>query len=114
MASPINPKGAKSDKIWREAIQRAVRRRVGDEPPKSPNEMQRLDALADALVAKGLESDVPALREIGDRLDGKPNQSVEIESEITHNYVARIPTPSKDMASWQSTYGDKLKGPTVQ
>ncbi len=71
MAAPNNPKGAKSDKLWRDAIQRAVKRRLaGDGDP------QALDRLADKLVEKGLEGDIPAIREIGDRLDGKPAQSI--------------------------------------
>lgn len=76
MAAPLNPKGAKSDKIWREAIMRAVRRLETDEPPKDSRPEQRLERLADALVAKGLEGDVPALREVGDRLDGKATQPI--------------------------------------
>ena len=82
MPAPINPKGAKSDKIWRDAIQRATRRHPDDPTPRYA---QRLDALADALVRKGLEQDVAAIKEIGDRLDGKPTQDVAIEhsGEIT-------------------------------
>lgn len=76
MAAPINPKGAKSDKIWRDAIQRAVRRLEDDPVPSKPAKKQRLEALADALVAKGMQQDVPALKEIGDRLDGRPAQSI--------------------------------------
>lgn len=58
---------------------RAVRRHVTDEQPKGASQEQRLERLADALVAKGLEGDVPAIREIGDRLDGKPTQSLSTE-----------------------------------
>jgi len=76
LAAPNNPKGAKSDKLWRDAIQRAVKRRLDgtDEP-------QALDRLADKLVAKGLEGDIPAIKEIGDRLDGKPAQSIMTDDE---------------------------------
>jgi hypothetical protein len=56
--------------MWREAILRAVKRRDSKEDP------QALEKLADSLVAKGLEGDIPALREIGDRLDGKPAQPI--------------------------------------
>jgi hypothetical protein len=70
VAAPHNPLGAKSDKIWRDAIMRAVRRRDSGEDP------QALEKLADKLVAKGLEGDIPALKEIGDRLDGKPTQEL--------------------------------------
>lgn len=63
--------GAKQEKVWREAISRAVKRKLAGE-----GHPQALDRLADALVEAGLEKDVAALREIGDRLDGKPTQQI--------------------------------------
>lgn len=41
-------------------------------------------------------------------------QASENKTEVTHNYVARLPTVSKDMDAWEQSYGQKLKGPTVQ
>lgn len=70
MAAPKNPRGAKSDKIWRDAVMRAVHREMEKGGSK------RLEMLADRLVAKALEGDVSALKEIGDRLDGKPTQAI--------------------------------------
>ena len=64
-------KGAKSDKIWREAIMRAVNRLSTDRKTK------HLDILAHRLIKAGADGDVSALREIGDRLDGKPTISVD-------------------------------------
>lgn len=78
MAGNPNPQGPKSDKIWRSAIMRAVQRLGADPQPLNPVEAQRLDLLADAIVAKGIAGDVPAAREIGDRLDGRPHQTAEI------------------------------------
>ncbi len=72
MAAPINPKGSKSDKQWRNAIQLAVHRLATDGKTK------HLDLLAMRLVKAGAEGDVSALREIGDRLDGKPAQAIEV------------------------------------
>lgn len=73
MAAPKNPKGAKSDKLWRDAIMLAVHRvRKGDDSRKS------LFRLADKLVDKAMEGDTVALKEIGDRLDGKPTQQVDV------------------------------------
>lgn len=69
MAAPKNPKGAKSDKEWRAAIQRAVKRTTAD------GKARRLEALADAIVNAGLAGDIAAIKEIGDRLDGKPHQT---------------------------------------
>jgi len=51
---------------WRQALQRAVNRRMaGQGSPK------RLERLADVVVEQALGGDMAAVREIGDRLDGK-------------------------------------------
>lgn len=71
MARPHRPKGAWSDKAWRDAIRVAVMRAHED-----PKKGKKLAALADALVDAGLDGDVAALKEIGDRLDGKVPQAV--------------------------------------
>ena len=70
MAAPKNPKGAKSDKLWRDAIMLAVNRLSKDGKTK------HLYILADRLVLKAASGDVAAIREVGDRLDGKPAQSI--------------------------------------
>lgn len=68
------PEGKKPDKLWHHAIMRAVNRPATDVlDEKAP----KLEFLADQLVMKGMAGDVPALREIGDRLDGKPSQTLE-------------------------------------
>src|ERR1700686_5291801 len=68
MAAPIKAVGPKSDKIWRHAIMRAVNRLANDGKTK------HLDILALRLIKSAAEGDVAALREVGDRLDGKPAQ----------------------------------------
>lgn len=69
MAAPKTPKNRWSDKAWRDAIRVAVMRNAEDGGKK-------LAKLADALVTAGLAGDVPALKEIGDRLDGKVPQAL--------------------------------------
>lgn len=69
---------------------RAVRRMDGDEAPRDAKPEQRLERLADMLVSKGLGGEVPALREIGDRLDGKPAQAITGEAENPLNIVHEI------------------------
>lgn len=71
MARPHRPKGAWSDKAWRDAIRVAVTR-AADDPKKHG---KKLAQLADALVSAGCQGDVSALKEIGDRLDGKVPQA---------------------------------------
>lgn len=72
------PRGAWADKAWRDALRLAVMRPAGapDEKPKT-----KLDELAFALINAGKSGDVPALKEIGDRLDGKVPQALQHEGE---------------------------------
>lgn len=69
MAAPKTPKNRWSDKVWRDAIRVAVMRNADDGGKK-------LAKLADALISAGIAGDVPALKEIGDRLDGKVPQAL--------------------------------------
>ena len=63
--------GPKSDKIWADAVRRAVNRRLDKEEGKP----KKLERLADKIVEAGLAGDIQAMKEIGDRLDGKPKQA---------------------------------------
>ena len=69
-AQPGN-KNAVKNRPWAEALNRALLAEDG----------KALRALADKIVEKALEGDVPALREIGDRLDGKPAQQVQLSGD---------------------------------
>ena len=75
MASRNNPGSGKGrNKIWSDAIRKAVNelRENGDDPKK----VKALGLLANKLVSKALEGEMAALKEIGDRLEGRPSQSV--------------------------------------
>lgn len=71
-APPIN-------RVWGDAVKRALLRSAG--PKKGKN----VDALAKALLKKALSGDVPALKEIGDRVDGKAVQQMEVKADINFN-----------------------------
>lgn len=69
--APVGNQNAVRAKKWREAIMRALARKSGSVDAG-------LDAAADKLAALAIdEGDKWALEEIGDRLDGKPAQSLE-------------------------------------
>ncbi len=61
--------GSKPDKLWRDALMRAVKRRA-----QGKGKPQRLEMIANKCVEAALEGD----KEIGDRLDGKAAQSHEV------------------------------------
>lgn len=66
-------KGAKADKNWTEALRLAVNREETDEGKKR----RRLSLIADKLCKLAMDGDIAAIREIGDRLDGKPAQAIQ-------------------------------------
>lgn len=68
-ARPVT--GRKSEKLWRDAILVAVHRQDKDD------DRTRLARLAERIVQQGLGGDIQAIKEIGDRIDGKPNVIVE-------------------------------------
>ena len=63
--------GPKSDKRWADALSRAVHRESDGKGSK-----KWLEVIADKCVAAAADGDMQAMREIGDRLDGKPSQQV--------------------------------------
>lgn len=67
------PRGIWAEKAWRDALRLAVMRPASEKDPKPKT---KLDELAAALISAGKKGDVPALREIGDRLDGKVPQAL--------------------------------------
>lgn len=95
MAAPIKAVGPKSDKIWRDAIMIAIKREAEDGG-------RHIDRLARSLIAKASEGDVAALREIGDRLDGKPTQ----EATITHE--GELTVLSAPVSAVNSFFADAL------
>ncbi len=73
MAARKNPGGGKGqDKVWSDAIRIEVNEAYED------GDRKKLRALAEKLVAKALDGDMAAMKEIGDRLDGKSPQYSEI------------------------------------
>ena len=71
---PGAPKGnqnAVKTKIWSDAIRKAI---IQDD---------NLANLAKALISKALDGDISALKEIGDRLEGKSIQSIEQSTEVS-------------------------------
>lgn len=64
--------GSKTKK-WAEALDRALHRESGGKG--SP---KWLDVLANRLVEAAYEGDVSALKEVGDRIDGKPKATTEV------------------------------------
>lgn len=60
-------------KDWADALRRAVHREsAGKGSPKW------LEVIADRCVSAAADGDLTAMKELGDRLDGKPKQATEV------------------------------------
>lgn len=65
-----NPNGRpKRVKIWQDAINRAIKRREADDP-------RAMEKLADKLLNAVDAGDIAAMKEFGDRVDGKVAQAI--------------------------------------
>lgn len=74
MAARKTPsKGGKPDKLMRNALILALNREAEDADGRIT---RKLNLVAAKLVEKAIEGDVPAIREINDRVDGKVPQAV--------------------------------------
>lgn len=70
MPAPIGSTNRHDGRIWRSAINQALEKRgAGDR-------MAALREIADKLIEQAQAGDMAALKELGDRVDGKPAQAV--------------------------------------
>lgn len=72
MAARDNPGNQWTNKMWRDAVRVAALRPIDEEAAPT----NKLQAAATSLVDKAVDGDVTALKEIGDRLDGKVPQAI--------------------------------------
>ena len=70
MGAPLGNQNAARAKQWQAAIERALDKRG------AMDRKAALDELAGKLLDKAGEGDMTALKELGDRLDGKPAQTI--------------------------------------
>ena len=84
MAAPLGNQNAAKAKMWSAAINRALEKRAGGDKIKA------LDALAEKLLAACESGDLPALKELGDRLEGKPGQSIDLGSDPDRPVLQKI------------------------
>lgn len=73
MAAPKGNRNAAKAKVWSAAVERALDRRV-----PADKRIKAIDELADKLLDLCMDGDLNALKELGDRLEGKVQQRVEL------------------------------------
>lgn len=77
-----NPNGRPKSKPFKDALQRALKA-AGDDK-------DALELIAQALAAKAMSGDVPAIKELADRLDGKVTQPIGGDDESPITVVNKI------------------------
>ena len=82
-AQPGNTNQSKG-KPWADAIRRAIARR------EATGNGADLNKLAETLLDKAAEGDMTAIKELGDRLDGKSAQSVTVAGDPDKPLVSRV------------------------
>ena len=98
-----NPGGRAREKTWADAIRIAVNEAYED------GDKKKLRVLADKLVDKALQGEIAAMKEIGDRLDGKAAQSVAVSGDAATSYVVHMPEVCKTAEEWQKQYAPKIQ-----
>jgi hypothetical protein len=94
MAAEIGNKYAvgRSGHKWHDAIRKAL-----------ANDKQALERVAVALIASAEAGDMAAIKELGDRLDGKAVATV--QADVTqHESVVRLPVVAASTEGWQKRY----------
>lgn len=81
MAAPVGNNNFGKARVWTQAINNVLERKHPD------GRMAALEQLAEKLI-EGVEAgDLAAIREFGDRMEGKPGQSVDIKADIRQAMV---------------------------
>jgi hypothetical protein len=89
MGAPAgNQNSSKANRLWAETIKRAIAQSDGE----------RLRQIAEKLLDKAAEGDIQAIKEVGDRIDGRPMQQTEISgpdgSAIPMQTIVNFVSPS--------------------
>ena len=77
MAAPLGNQNARKAKLWRDSIIRELDRRTAE----GESQESAIDAMARKLIDLCIEGDLEAIKELGNRLDGRPAQSVTVSGE---------------------------------
>lgn len=73
------PKGSTKPKIMADALMLALSREAENEDGPT----KKLNIIANQLVELAMSGDIPAIKEVFDRIDGKAHQSVDLDGNLT-------------------------------
>lgn len=97
--APLGNKNAAKGRMWTEALRRIICRSEEDlSPPRT-----LLDKAAQALVMNAVGGDNVALKELGDRLEGRPTQIIEATVETVELDAPQRPVMTREQ--WLAGHG---------
>ena len=80
MAAPLGNKNSTKDKrVWGKVVRKLA----------VQEDYKRLHKVAEALFKKAEEGDVACIRELGDRIDGRAEQTISGDSDAPINIIVR-------------------------
>jgi len=85
MAAPAGNNNAGKGKQWSDAIRKVINEVVEDNSGEEPIQRKRLIIIARKVATMAQAGDIQAIREVGDRLDGKAAQSIALEGDLGFN-----------------------------
>lgn len=97
----VKGRSGRKDTLWADAI------RIEAKERSAQGDMTRLRKLAATLFTLAEEGDVQAIKEIGDRLDGKPHQTSESYVETETRFVIETPATAPSVDEWQQKHGSE-------
>jgi len=81
MGAPVgNTNSSADNRLWANTIRRAV----------VQGDAEKLRQIAEKLIHMASEGDMQAIKELGDRLDGKPSQALDLGSDPDRPIVQKI------------------------
>ena len=80
MGAPINNKNSTKDKrVWGKVVRKLA----------VQEDYRRIHNVAEALFRKAEDGDIAAIKELGDRIDGKSEQTISGDSDAPINIIVR-------------------------
>lgn len=96
MAAPLGNQNAAKGKRFQKAMERVLARKYGDVD-------SGYEAIAKIYIEIAESKDPSICKDIADRVDGKPNQAIELSGEVG-SYVARTPNVSPNADAWAQSH----------
>jgi hypothetical protein len=93
MAAPQGNQNAVKNRPWTDALRRELAQYQGDGIKAG----EALRAIARQVVAGAIKGEKDSIKEIGERLDGKPHQSVDVDATVAGQIIVQMASKDADI-----------------